>query len=97
MYDHPNELDILEYTKNMPIDTLKPFLQENGIHVQDNYLQPGDELYIKPKMYHMVESKDSSIIIGYAPPLEYMKECTEKFDEFWPKQGKLCENSRCIE
>jgi hypothetical protein len=97
MYDHPNELDILEYTKNMPIDKLKPFLQENGIHVRDNYLQPGDELYIKPKMYHRVESNDSSIIIGHAPPLEHMKVCSEKFSKIWPTQGKLCTNSRCIE
>jgi hypothetical protein len=97
MYDHPSELDILEYTKNMPTDTLKLFLEEHGIKVRDYFLEPGDELYIRPKMYHRVESSDSSIIMGHAPPLNNMKPCTKKFDEIWPKQGQLCTDSRCIE
>lgn len=97
MYNHPNELDILKYTKNMPIDTLKPFLEKHEIMVHDHYLQPGDELYIRPQMYHRVESEDSSIIVGHAPPMKYMKQCTNKFDKIWPKQGNLCTNSRCIE
>ena len=97
LYDNHNELDILKYTKNMPIDTLKTFLVEQGITVHDHYLEPGDELYIKPTMYHRVESSDSSIIMGYSPPFSDMEYCTNKFDEFWPKQGKLCDTNRCVE
>ena len=97
MYNNPNERDILEYTKNMSIDQLKTFLKEHGIKAHDHYLEPGDELYIRPMMYHRVESGDSSIIIGHAPPLDNMKPCTDKFDDIWPKQGQLCTKSRCIE
>ena len=97
MYDHPNELDILEYTKNMPIDILKSFLEKRKIKVQDHYLQPGDELYIRARVYHRVESNESSIIIGHAPPQKYTCRCQKKFNEIWPKQGKICENNRCLE
>lgn len=97
MYDHPNELDILEYTKNMPIDILKPFLEKRKIKVQDHYLQPGDELYIRARIYHRVESNESSIIIGHAPTLKCTKRCQDKFNKIWPKQGKICKNNRCLD
>jgi hypothetical protein len=97
MFDHPSELDILEHTKNMPIDILKPFLEKRKIKVQEHYLQPGDELYIKAGMYHRVEARESSIILGHAPPQKYTCRCQKKFSEIWPKQGKICENNRCLE
>ena len=97
MYDHPDELDILEYTKNMPIDILKPFLEKRKIKVHDHHLQPGDELYIRAGAYHRVEAHGSSILLGHAPPLKCTKRCQDKFNKIWPRQGKNCENNRCLE
>ncbi len=97
MDDHPDELYILEHTKNMPIDILKPFLEKRKIKVHDHYLEPGDELYIRAGAYHRVESNGSSIIIGHAPPIKNTKRCQDKFSKIWPKQGKICKNNRCLE
>ena len=98
MFDHPNELDILERTKNMPINKLKPFLEKRKIKVQDHYLRPGDELYIKAGVYHRVESSDPSIILGRtASQLNYTKRCHDKFNKIWPKQGKICNNNKCLD
>jgi len=97
LYDHPDEVSIIEHTKNMSIDDLKTFLEQCGIRCNDHTLRPGDELHIEPMMYHRVEADESSIILGHSPPLDNMCDCKNKFKEIWPKQKKLCVNNRCIE
>ena len=82
---------------NLIDDLHQKGIEKRKIKVQDHYLQPGDELYIRARVYHRVESNESSIIIGHAPTLKCTKRCQDKFNKIWPKQGKICKNNRCLD
>lgn len=95
LYDHDRELEILEEMKyKNNYDTMK-LLDTYGIPYKLYKLTPGDILYIKPSIYHKVESDSPSMLLNIDTKNRCI-ECQEKFDKIWPKQKKVCTTNNCL-
>lgn len=97
MYGHPSENQILDAIMHKTNEETKHILDTYGIRHYEYLLEEGDELYMKPKMYHRVESDESSIILGNVEKIDDLENCTKKFDSIWPRQSKICKNNKCLD
>jgi hypothetical protein len=95
LYNHKHEIEILEEMKHKNNEETMKLLNEYSIPYKLYKLKPGDVLYIKPSIYHKVESDGPSMLLNIDTKNKCV-DCGEKFDKLWPKQKKVCTTNNCL-
>lgn len=99
IFNHPDEVTILDEIKQLSIQNTVRVLDSYRIQSQVYTLNPGDILYIRNRIYHKVESREPSVLLNIVTPIKnkWTKDaCSSRFNYIWPKQKNVCVTNDCL-